>query len=457
MPMLARHFRRLLREPLWIVLIASAVVGVVLGILAARETSDELTAAVLGRAWRKDASATRTLLMTLFGLQLTVLSIVLSFNGPMIQSAANQYSPRLVPYYLKNVPIRRALPMFALSGAYLLAAVREVGVVGGEGVRPRVVLSGAILLAVLSLVLLTIAMIRTYRFMRVERILVLVREATFRAIARRAERIARLPLAPATPVSLSADASALLAPRSGYLVEVDVRGLARIARRAGVRARIVRTVGDYFDEGEVVGWVGRDGGGAVGARLARRLAATLLIAPTREADLDPIYGIRILADVAARALPSVANDAYTARQALQQIRSILRTLARQPLGDWNVVDEDGSIRVSVMATQLRELISTAVEAPLRYGAGEPEVLDGILEIALEVGLLAPDAEGQTAAHQLINRVLEDAMEYGDLRNGRLKRLLAEADLVRDSLKEDCPRWDRHARSDWALTAADEAK
>jgi uncharacterized membrane protein len=452
---LARQIRRLLRDPIWIAVIAAAVIGVVLGILAARETSDELTEAMLGSAWRKNAADTRTFLTTLFGLQLTVLSIVLSFNAPMIQAAANQYSARLVPYYLKHVPLRRVLPMFALSSTYLLAGVREVGLSGEEGVRPRVVLSGAIVLAVVSFVLLTIAMIRTYRFMRVERVLELVREATFAAIARRARRTARLRLAHTVPVALAADASALLAPRSGYLVEVDVRGLTRIARRAGVRVRIVRTVGDYFDEGEVVGWIGRDGGGAVGERLARRLAGTLLIAPTREADLDPAYGIIILADVAGRALSVASNDAYTARQALQQIRSVLRTLARQPLGDWNVVDEDGSIRVSVMATQLRELISVAVEAPLRLGAGEPEVLDGVLEIALEVGLVAPDAEGRTAAHQLINRVLEDAMEYGDLRNGRLKRLLVEADLVRASLKEDSPRWDRHARSDWALTAADE--
>jgi len=119
-----------------------------------------------------------------------------------------------------------------------------------------------------------------------------------------------------------------------------------------------------------------------------------------------------------------------------------------------VTDRDGRVRVSVMATQLREYVSISVEAPLRHGAGNPDVLDGILEIALELGLIAPHAEGRATAHQLINRVLEDAMEYGDLRNGRLKRLLAEADLVRACLEDDGPRADRHARSDWALPASD---
>jgi len=454
MRMAARRLRKLLREPFWLVLIGCLIGGLILGTLVGRETSDEITEAVFGRAWRKTPEETRGFLMTLLGLQLTVMTIVVMLDASMIQSAANQYSPRLVPYYLKKVPFRKALPMFALSTTYILAAVREVGLGADQAARPRPVMSGAVILVLVAFLLLTVTMIRTYRFLRVERVLALVRAATFDAIGRREAKMRRLTLDPAGTLALSADASALTAPASGYLVDVDVRRIERIARRADVRVRISRAVGDYFDAGEVVGWAGRDAGGPVDARAARRLTAALSMAPVREADLDPAYGIRILADVAARALSDSYNDSYTARQALQQIRSILRHLAREPLGDWNVTDRDGRVRVSVMATQLREYISLSVEAPLRFGAGDPELLAGILEIALEVGLVAPDAEGRATAHQLINRVLEDSMEYGDLRNGRLKRLLAEADLVRASLEDDAPRPDRHARSDWALPSGD---
>jgi uncharacterized membrane protein len=452
--MAVQRLRKLLREPVWCVLVGCLIVGVILGTLAARETTDEVLAAVVGRAWRKTAIDARSFLMTLFGLHLTVLTIVLMQDASMIQSAANQYSPRLVPYYLKKVPFRKALPMFGLSSAYILAAVREVGLATDQAVRPRPVMSGAVILVFVAFLLLAVTMIRTYRFLRVERILALVRAATMDAIARRDAKMRRLTLAPAGTLELPPDASALTAPASGYLVDVDVRRIERIARRADVRVRISRAVGDYFDEGEVIGWAGRDAGGPVDRRAARRLTAALSMAPVREAELDPAYGIRILSDVAARALSDSYNDSYTARQALQQIRSVLRHLAREPLGDWNVTDRDGRVRVSVMATQLREYLSISVEAPLRFGAGDPDVLDGILEIALEIGLIAPDAEGRATAHQLINRVLEDAMEYGDLRNGRLKRLLAEADLVRACLEDDTPRPDRHARSNWALPASD---
>ena len=456
MRVLLNRLRTIFGQPFWLVLIGALVLGVILGTLMARETSNDIIEPVLGKAWRKSASDTRSFLMTMLSLQLTVVALVVSMNAPMIQSAANQYSPRLVPYYLQNVPFRRALPMFVLSTGFILAGVREVGFANEEAVRPRPVLSGAVTLVLLAFVLLAVAMIRTYRFLRVERILALVRDSTFAAIARRAALLRGQPPGPAAKLTLASDATALTAPSTGYLSEVDLRAITRLARRNGLRVRISRSIGDHLDEGEVIGWVRPDAGGAVAARLVRRLAACVMIAPARAVGLDPAYGIRILSDVAARALSTSYNDSYTARQALHQMRSVLRRLARMPLGDWGVVDPDGRVRVSVMATELREFLSLAVEAPLRYGAGDPDVLDGILEIALEVGLVAPNASTRAAAFGLIDRVLEDATEYGNLRNGRLKRLLAEADLVRASLQEDAPRPDRHERSDWALTASDSA-
>src|SRR5690606_30786601 len=170
-----------------------------------------------------------------------------------------------------------------------------------------------------------------------------------------------------------------------------------------------------------------------------------------------VYGIRILADVATRALSTSGSDPYTARQALQQMRTVLRYLATLPLGDYNVLDPDGTVRVSVMATELREFISVAVDSPLRSGASDPELLRAVLEIALAVGLVAQSvhgAKGRAATEALIARVLEDATVYGHLDRGRLSWLVAEAELVRASLEHDVPRSQRHVRSIWALTASE---
>ncbi|WP_163988079.1 DUF2254 domain-containing protein [Pyxidicoccus caerfyrddinensis] len=427
--MVTRRLSKFLREPYWLVLLGLLVMGVVLGIWLARQQTDT-EPAVFGLAWRGDPNETRYVLSAMFGIQTTVLTVVLSLNAPVIQSAANQYSPRLVPIYLKSAPLRRAIPLFALSSGYIIAAIRELGLIADAAIRPRPVISGAFILVFTALFSLVFCMIRTFRFMRVERVLGLVQDLIVTATERRIQaRLKRLPLDPEATLVLPADATALGAPESGYLAEVDLRSLAHRARKRGVRARIYLTVGEYVDKGEVVGWVVADGGGPVDDGALRDLAHALRITAAREPGCDPALGIRILVDVANRALSSSANDPYTARQALQQVRTVMRRLACLPLGDWNVVDPDGRVRVSIVATRLRDFLFLAVDGPLHYGMGNPEVLEEVLQIALVVGQVARDEEDRAAAHALLARVLADANAHGALERERFRRLLTEAERV----------------------------
>lgn len=449
--------RRLLRDPLWLWLIVAAAAGAIAGDALSRVQVNEEAAVVLfGRAWRTDVAKARSVLASVFGLQITALTIVLTLNASAIQSAANQYSPRLVPFYLRDAPLRRAIPVFVLAGAYVLAALRALGLLPEDVLRPRPVISVAFTLVVVAFIVLAIEIARTVRFLRVERVLGLVRDATKAAATRLQARLACVRARPrhGAALELPPDACALLAPATGYVVDVDLERLARIARRAGARVRICRAIGDYVDANEIVGWVATDGPPANGSVLAE-LGRALVVAPNRLLDNDPMYGVRILADVASRAIASSTNDPYTARQTLQHLRTVLRHLASMPLGDWTIVDDDGRVRVSVLASDLSEFLSVAVDAPLRLGASDSEVLDSVLELALEVGLLARDPASQQAIAALIARVLDDAAQYGRLDAGRLAHLKAEADLVRASLERDGPHAERHVRATWALTRAAE--
>ncbi|RKH07843.1 DUF2254 family protein [Corallococcus carmarthensis] len=444
--MVPRRLRRFLREPYWLLLGGLIVVGGALGIALARVQTDAAPA-LFGHAWPGDIDYARGALGALLGLQITVLTIVLSLNAPVIQSAANQYSPRLVPIYLKNAPLRRAIPFFVLSTSYILAAVRELGLIEDAGVRPRPVLSGAIVLVLVALLLLIVFLARTFRFLRVERVLGLVQHLIVSATERRIQaRLKRLTLDPSAPLRLPADATSILAASSGYLAEVDLQDLTRRARGWGVRARVCITVGEYIDQEEVIGWVVADKGGPVDAHVLRDLADTLVITSAREPDCDPSLGLRILVDVANRALSSSSNDSYTARQALQQIRSVMRRLAALPQGDWNVVDPDGRARVSVVALRLRDYLFLAVDGPLHYAGGDPEVLEEVLQIALTVGLAARDAQDRAAAHALFARVLADVQ--GSPEKERFHRLLTQAERVRATFQGERRTSVERGRADW---------
>ena len=287
--MTARTLRKLLREPIWFVLLGAAIVGAILGTALAHEQIIDPAQAVFGRAWRGDSSETRALLGGLFGFQVTIAALMLSLNAMVMKSAAYQYSPRLIPLYLKNAPIRRAVPMFVLLMAYLLAAVREVGLVADESVRPRMVISVAVGLLFVSLTILLVDLIRTFRFIRVERVLGLIRDATYAAAKRVRARVERLPLDPVANPAQPIDASALVAGEAGYLVDVDLQRLTQLAAVARVRTRIGRAIGDYVDEGEVIGWVASDDGGPADRRIAHDIVDTLVINPVRELDYDPAW------------------------------------------------------------------------------------------------------------------------------------------------------------------------
>lgn len=440
---------RLLRERFWGVVLAALIVGWLTGDFAGRR-EDEVAVFWLGKAWSGTPAEARGVLGGIFGLQFTVLTIVLSMTSPLVQSAANQYSPRLVPFFMRAAPVRRAIPMFLLSAAYLLAAERALGFLA-DVERPRVVVSGAFVLLLAAFGLLVGDMMRTYRYMRVERVLGLVGSYTRAALQRLSKRTKGLVRDRDPQRQVPANARPLTACSSGYVVDVDARRLARVARRAGVRMRLCRVVGTHVDAGEAIGWVSASDGGEIAPRVAERLAKSVTIGPTREPDYDPGYGVRILAEVAARSLSSSYNDSYTALQALQQMRALLRHMARSPQGDWAVVERDDTVRVSVMGLELRELVSLGLDMPLRHGARYVDVLEGVLEIAVEVGLAAVEPEGRRAALELVNRVLDHALRYGDLDPTRIGYVRAQAELARASILNHAPRLYATVRADWVLT------
>src|SRR5262249_38077275 len=100
-------------------------------------------------------------------------------------------------------------------------------------------------------------------------------------------------------------------------------------------------------------------------------------------------------------------------------------------------DSDGSVRVSVIGTHLRELLSLAVCGPIYYGVDHPEVIEGLFAVALEVGSVAREPEDRAAARATLERI-EDVASRSEIDPSRLARLRAEAEPVRRSLNGGQP-------------------
>jgi uncharacterized membrane protein len=434
---ISHQFRRLRRMPIWAAIVGCGILGALLGAYVGHDETGRFGIDILGSAWAGTAEQAREALVAFFGGQITVLTIVLSLNAPLIQSAANQYSPRLVPLYLKGAPILRAVPMFVLSSMYILAALRELGEVQQETVRPRLVLSGALLLVVATLGLAMVLMLRTFRFLRVEQVLGLVGRVTMEAVDRVRDQQRQVPSRPGAAMVRPARWTPLRAPSSGYLAYVDLARLAGRARKRGLRAYVDRSVGEHIEADETIGWAAADDGRPVGPDEVAALTSALVIAAARELEDDISLGIRILVDVANRAASENISDPYTACQALLQLRTVLHSLGRLPVGDLNVVDEDGSPRVQVAAVRLRELLSITVDGPLR-DSDDPDVIEALLEIGIELATVAAQEDDRATVRQFLDRVLDDAARHADVPRANLQRFRRQADQVRLWLQSGPP-------------------
>ncbi|MGW7642474.1 DUF2254 domain-containing protein [Streptomyces bobili] len=203
------------------------------------------------------------------------------------------------------------------------------------------------------------------------------------------------------------------------ILAVDEPRLVRLAARHDIHVRFLHTVGDFVGSDTAVAHLypapGRHPDEARQRRLARRVAACVRFGPSRSIEQDTAYGLRLLADIAIRALSPAINDPTTAIEALDQIEDVLLRLADRAHGPYWLVDEAGRPRVSCPAQHWPDLVSLALDETLLYGSANPQtvrrlhaLLDRLLAATAD-DRRAPLAERREALHRLAATALHDPL------------------------------------------------
>lgn len=190
---------------------------------------------------------------------------------------------------------------------------------------------------------------------------------------------AEAPEAPGAPVTPATPAppvpGELRSPRRGVVQRIDAAALADLAERLGTRITCLVPVGSFVEPGDVLlrPAAATPSAAPLPPAEARRLARAVRVGPSRSIDHDPAYGLRLLVDIAVRALSPSVNDPTTAVQALDQIESALLRLARRPLGATVVRDAGGAARVTVPRPAWSDLLDLALAEVVLYGADALQV------------------------------------------------------------------------------------
>jgi len=170
------------------------------------------------------------------------------------------------------------------------------------------------------------------------------------------------------------------------LQALDVPVLMRLAKRAGCAIEMVAAVGDnVVDSTPVLRILG-------GSRSLSKesLAGAIEFGAERTFEQDPKYAIRLLVDIAIRALSLAINDPTTAVQALDQIEDLLLRLGRRRLDIGAFRDDHDHLRVLIPFPSWEDFLRFAFDEIRYYGASSVQVMRRMKALVSELVCLLPE-------------------------------------------------------------------
>lgn len=299
---------------------------------------------------------------------IALTGIVFSLAFVIVQFSATAYSPRLVLWIVRDPVLSHALGVFTATFLYAIAALAGLDR-GGQQRAP--LLSAWIVVALLyASIVMFIGLIQHITALQISRMLVFTGdlgrhaiEKTYRPLdSARTQAIHNTPAA--SPVFILKHFGK---PRSvqGY----DSTSLVRIARTYNIVIKITAAVGDTVRDSSPMLQVF----GASCNVDAPRLRRGIVLGSERTFEQDPKYAIRLLVDIAIRALSPAVNDPTTAVQALDQIEDLLLRLGNSRLECGEYEDDEGTLRLIVPNPSWDDYLTLALKEILFYGATSTQV------------------------------------------------------------------------------------
>jgi uncharacterized membrane protein len=357
-----------LASALWFPVLAANLIAIALGVTL--PFLDE----ILGDEPRLpiELSAVETLLGGLAAGMITFTGIVFSAVLVADQLETTSYSPRLAARLRRDPVVIAGLALPTATASYSLFALAAVGRQAnrsGDEIASALTVGVALVLVFLTFAGFITLVQRTLDSAQIGGIL--------RTVLRRTHRVIRdvHPIGAVTgdlPPAVSEGGRVVDVTHPGppgVLAAVDRGALVRLALDSGAFVEVVPMVGHYISPGTLALRLHGGEGPPEGA-LVRRV---LVLARQRTTDQDPAFGLRMLVDIAIRALSASINDPTTAVQALDRIETVLIELHRRRPGPTIVVDPEGEPRGLVHAPTWEQYLSLGLTEIRQYGASSIQV------------------------------------------------------------------------------------
>ncbi len=193
--------------------------------------------------------------------------------------------------------------------------------------------------------------------------------------------------------------------RGGCVIDIDARSLVAAARQHGLCLTLTLPVGAYLQAEEIVA-VALDAGTGlprpVDDAVTDAVVGALEIGDDRTTHADPSLPLRLVVDVALRALSPGVNDPTTASQAIEHVEQVLLTLAGRRLGTQTMRDEDGVVRLRVPAPGWEALVDLGYRELVAAGS-DPQTRRALSRSLLRLAARVP-GERRAAVERIASSV-----------------------------------------------------
>jgi uncharacterized membrane protein len=180
------------------------------------------------------------------------------------------------------------------------------------------------------------------------------------------------------------------------IARYDVPKLVRLAKQAEGVIVLPLAVGDTAMEGDAILTVH----GGRHTLLLADLRQAIQLEHQRTFDQDPKYALRLLVDVAIKALSPAVNDPTTAVQALDEIEDLLRRIGTRSLEVGRITDEDGVLRLIFPAPTWEDFVSLAFDEIRFYGATSLQVMRRLRTALYDLNRIVFPSRQKTISHYI---------------------------------------------------------
>ena len=317
------RIREYLRESLWVV----PSLGAVIGVLGAAVLISIDSHVKVPSGWAYSSSTASTVLSAIVGAEAALTGFVVTVTVLVVQMASGTFSARSMRLWYRDPVLKGVLAVLVGTLAYSFSLLRRIE---SEFVPDLGVTLAGVLLIV-GLIMFVLFLNRFLHRLRPVAVAALVAKGVRQSLdddianTRNLENVFAGPLeGMAEPASLTVGTT-----RPAAIQAVNLRGVATWAGQHECLVVMRHSVGEFMETGDLLFEVYGNPGQADAAE--RALRGLVALGLERTIEQDPAFALRVIVDIANKALSPGINDPTTAVQALDYLGESLRVIGHADL------------------------------------------------------------------------------------------------------------------------------